>query len=335
MGRRGNNPIKALAPWYGAKRTIAAKIVAQLGEHTSYVEPFCGSMAVLFAKPAARHEVVNDLNRDLVNVAVCVGRADLASELLPMLHFTICSEELYRASRELVMTPYTGKLGNVDRAYHALVTWWMGRSGMAGTRQSRTSFSARFTPRGGSGGVRFRNMITSVPAFTRRLERVDVLNRCGFEILGKLADEKGTAIYLDPPYCKKAAEYEHDAPRKEAERKEWHRRLAESASRFRAARVVVSYYPHPWVDELYPPDRWARVEVSVTKMIRNTDTRCAAGVKATELLLVNGTPIETHHDDGNGSKLPTEGPDADRAPRHGEAGAVPRPRPRVRHPRTG
>jgi DNA adenine methylase len=325
MGRRGNNPIKALAPWYGAKRTIAAKIVAQLGDHTSYVEPFCGSMAVLFQKPPARHEVVNDLNRDLVNAAVCIRDSHLAPLLIGRLHFTLCSEELYRESRSHVMTPYTGDLGNVDRAYHALVTWWLGRNGMAGTRQSRTSFSARFTPRGGSGGVRFRNMIASVPAFTRRLERVDVLNRDGFEILGKLADETGTAIYLDPPYCVKAAEYEHDAPRKEAERKDWHRRLADSASRFRAARVVVSYYPHPWVDEFYPPDKWARVEVSVTKMIRNTDTRCASGQKATELLLVNGTPIETHTDvHRDGPQLPAEGSHANRTPRHRKAGAVPR-----------
>lgn len=323
MGRRGNNPIKALAPWYGAKRTIAAKIVAQLGEHTSYVEPFCGSMAVLFAKTPARHEVVNDLNRDLVNVAICIRDKDKVGDLFTMLHNTLSCEELYRNSRARVMEPYTGDLGNVDRAYHAMVTWWLGRNGMAGTRQSRTSFSARFTPRGGSGGVRFHNMVSSVPAFMRRLERVDILNRCGFDILGKLADEKGTAIYLDPPYCKKGAEYEHDAPRKEAERKEWHRRLAESASRFRAARVVVSYYPHPWVDEFYPPDRWSRVEVSVTKMIRNTDTRCAAGVKATELLLVNGTPIETHHDDGRTEDVQPEGSHQARARRHRKPRGVP------------
>lgn len=328
MGRRGNNLITALAPWYGAKRTIAAKIVAQLGEHTSYVEPFCGSMAVLFAKPEVRHEVVNDLNRDLVNVAICIRDKDKVGDLLTMLHNTLSCEELYRDSRARVMEPYSGELGNVDRAYHAMVTWWLGRNGMAGVRKSATSFSARFTSRGGSGGVRFHNMVSSVPTFAMRLARVDILSRCGFEILGKLADDKGTAIYLDPPYCKKSADYEHDSPRGETDRKAWHERLAVAASRFANARVVVSYYPHPWVDEFYPPDRWARVEVSVTKMIRNTDLRCAAGVKATELLLVNGTPTptETHTDEHRGGpQLPAKGPDKARASRRGKPGAVQRP----------
>jgi site-specific DNA-cytosine methylase len=39
--------IKALAPWYGSKRTLADRIVKELGPHKFYVEPFCGSCAVL------------------------------------------------------------------------------------------------------------------------------------------------------------------------------------------------------------------------------------------------------------------------------------------------
>ncbi|MEU0568870.1 hypothetical protein ABZ297_26305 [Nonomuraea sp. NPDC005983] len=35
-----------------------------LPEHTHYIEPFCGSLAVLLAKLPARLETVNDLDRD-------------------------------------------------------------------------------------------------------------------------------------------------------------------------------------------------------------------------------------------------------------------------------
>jgi site-specific DNA-adenine methylase len=31
--------IKAIAPWYGSKRTLAPRIINQLGPHTTYVEP--------------------------------------------------------------------------------------------------------------------------------------------------------------------------------------------------------------------------------------------------------------------------------------------------------
>ncbi|KKK94504.1 hypothetical protein LCGC14_2682220 [marine sediment metagenome] len=43
--------IKAIAPWFGGKRNLAPKIVDALGDHRVYWEPFCGSMAVLMAKP--------------------------------------------------------------------------------------------------------------------------------------------------------------------------------------------------------------------------------------------------------------------------------------------
>ena len=42
-----NAAIRSIAPWYGAKRTIASWIVEELGSHGAYWEPFCGSMAVL------------------------------------------------------------------------------------------------------------------------------------------------------------------------------------------------------------------------------------------------------------------------------------------------
>lgn len=60
--------IKSLVPWYGSKRTLAPRIIQQFGPHATYVEPFAGSLAVLLAKPPARHEVVSDLHEDLINL---------------------------------------------------------------------------------------------------------------------------------------------------------------------------------------------------------------------------------------------------------------------------
>ena len=52
--------------YFGGKTRIADQIVAALPPHRSYVEPFAGSCAVLLAKPRARIETVNDLDRELV-----------------------------------------------------------------------------------------------------------------------------------------------------------------------------------------------------------------------------------------------------------------------------
>ncbi len=272
--------ISALAPWQGSKRQLAPRIVEALGPHDAYYEPFCGSMAVLFAKPPVRHEVVNDLNRDLVNVAVVMQSRPLVGELLARLHFTLAAEELYRESRAAVLEPYRGRLGNVERAYHALVTWWLGRNGCAGTRKSRTNFAARFSKKGGLGATRWRTLVSCVPTLAHRLARVDVLSRDALEVIEKIHDEAGTVLYCDPPYLVKSQEYEHDLTAAD------HARLAEALARFRKARVVVSYYPHPKLEDLYPRDRWEWREIVIAKNIRNTSL-FAAGEKATELLLTN------------------------------------------------
>src|SRR5436305_15220627 len=61
--------VKAIAPWFGGKRTLAPAIVVELGTHTQYFEPFFGSGAVLFAKMPSQKETVNELSGDLILLA--------------------------------------------------------------------------------------------------------------------------------------------------------------------------------------------------------------------------------------------------------------------------
>lgn len=278
-GKKG--AITALAPWAGSKRNMAPAIVGLLGGHELYVEPFAGSMAVLFRKPPSRMEIVNDLHRDLVNVARVLQSETAAEALLRRLLYTLASEETWRAARRAVRRPYRGRLGDVDRAYHALVDWWLGRNGVAGAVNSG-SFCARFSASGGSGGVRWRTFVESVPFFCDRLAKVDVLHRDAFALIGALHDKPGLAVFADPPYVEKSVRYEHDFA--EAD----HRRLAAELNRFERAKVVVSYYAHPLLDELYPADRWRRVYPAVAKTMSNTTRKGKTGaVAAPEVLLVN------------------------------------------------
>jgi hypothetical protein len=56
-------------PYFGGKRDIAASVWARLGEPRQYIEPFCGSAAMLLAKPGepAALEVVCDANGFIAN----------------------------------------------------------------------------------------------------------------------------------------------------------------------------------------------------------------------------------------------------------------------------
>lgn len=46
--------------YYGGKQLLARQIVAMMPPHRVYLEPFCGGAAVLFAKPRAERETLND-----------------------------------------------------------------------------------------------------------------------------------------------------------------------------------------------------------------------------------------------------------------------------------
>ena len=53
--------------YFGGKSRLAPWIASLLPAHRTYVEPYFGSGAVLFAKPPSHTEIVNDLDGEIVN----------------------------------------------------------------------------------------------------------------------------------------------------------------------------------------------------------------------------------------------------------------------------
>jgi len=286
--------IKAIAPWFGGKRNLAPLIVAELGDHRAYWEPFCGSMAVLMAKPKCAMETVNDLHAGLVNFARVIRDPQRGPKLYRMLRRTLMTEEFFQDADWIVRNAecdrWYEKLLNaldwpeadsIEAAYNYFLVSWLGRSGAAGTPASRKgTYCCRYTQNGGHAATRFNSAISSIPAWRRRLANVTILNREGLEIIERIDDADGTAIYCDPPYLVKGSSYLHDFDQPD------HDRLASLLARFRKARVVVSYYDHPKLAELY--SRWTRVEIEVSKAMSHAGNRGANQTKATEVLLING-----------------------------------------------
>ena len=168
---------------------------------------------------------------------------------------------------------------DVDRAYDYFLCAWLGRNGVAGTGSYNQGFCVRYTANGGHAAKRWQSVITSIPAWRRRLANVTILQRDGFELLERVDDRKGTAIYVDPPYVKKGAKYVHDFVADD------HEKLAELLHKFKHARIVVSYYDDPLVRQMYTG--WTCHELTVSKALANQGSRGTKNVKAVELLLVN------------------------------------------------
>lgn len=277
--------VTAIAPWFGSKRNLAPEIVRELGDHRAYWEPFCGSMAVLLAKPPCRMETVNDLHGDLINLARCIQHQQHGPALYRRLRRAWMHEALYDECQDAIDAGPVGDEIDSGRAFAYFVSSWLGRNGTSGLQRHRVgkAFCVRYTNNGGHGATRFQSSIDSIPAFRRRLRDVTILKRDGFPIIERIEDAPGTAVYIDSPYLVKAATYEHDFTAAD------HGRLAEALRRFQHTRVVVSYYEHPALDDLYPG--WTRRRFNVSKAMAHQGGRGTNEKRAVEALLINGPSL--------------------------------------------
>lgn len=281
--------IAAIAPWFGGKRNLAPEIVQEFGPHRAFWEPFCGSLAILFAKDPATMETVNDLNGDLVNLARVVQDDALSVKLFERLFRTACGEDIHRVAAERCKSRGripAGEDPDLERAFDYFVCSWNGRNGVAGTMSYNQGFCRRFTKNGGHAAKRFASAVESIPDWWERLRLVTILNDDAFELLPRIEDAEGVVIYCDPPYLEKGSKYVHDFEGND------HARLAEQLARFKRTRVVVSYYDHPRLAELYPSKRWTKRRLKATKALVNQGMRDKGGsVEAPEVLLINGESL--------------------------------------------
>jgi DNA adenine methylase len=294
--------IKAIVPAFGGKRTMAPDICEQLGPHAAYWEPFCLSLAVLFAKEPAGHETVNDLHGDVINLAMVLASDrwhDLHARLCRVLYadriFDYAKKRFLAGSPPVPGSPLDVWDFHVDRAFQFMIVSWIGRNGVAGTKRVNYQMALRWTPNGGSGSTRFVSAVDSIPEWHERLRSVMILNRDALvDVLPNISDEPGVAIYADPPYLLDSrsggggSAYEHDFTDAD------HIRLAKQLRRFKRARIVVSYYAHDRLERLYP--RWTVIDCNRHKHLHVQNKRGSTRKVAPEVLLING-PVMTNNKD--------------------------------------
>jgi len=252
-------------------------------------------MAVLLAKPPCVMETVNDLHAGLVNLARVIQDDVLGPAFYRRLRRVLMHETFFQESdaefRADESRDFAGRIlrdedaatasNRLLCAYDYFIVSWLGRNGSSGTpAASKGTYCVRYTGNGGHAGKRWNSAVASIPAWRRRMRNVTILNRDGFDLLARIEDAEGTAIYCDPPYLVKGDKYLHDFEAQD------HQRLADSLGRFRKARVVVSYYEHPLLDKLYPS--WTRVCRTVNKALAHGGQRGANQSQAVEVLLLNG-----------------------------------------------
>lgn len=233
--------------YYGGKTKLADQIVSLLPEHTHYVEPFAGSLAVLLAKPRSKMETVNDLDGDLMNFWQVLR--DRPQELVRVMDLTPHSRAEHQTSYDLECKD------DLERARRVWVLLSQGR----GSTLRKTGWRFYRDPAGSSCSMP--DYLTAyanrVPPVATRLHGVSLECRDALDVIREYGKHPNVLLYCDPPYL--AASRNSTNYRHEMASADQHEALASELHAAKAS-VVLSGYHSPLYDDLYAG--WHRVEMS-------------------------------------------------------------------------
>lgn len=204
--------LRAPFPWFGGKRRVASQVWDALGNVDHYVEPFCGSAAVLLARPhEPRVETINDADGMVANFWRAV-KADSAAVAMHA-DWPVNEADLHARHRWLIgqRESLTERLVADPLWFDAVVAgWWVwGLCAWIGAGWcERESRQLPFFGNTGMGvhsvsGVNWRALI-------ERLAGVDVAcgdwqRVCSPTVLFRASG--ATGVFVDPPYAEGAQQY--------------------------------------------------------------------------------------------------------------------------------
>lgn len=223
--------------WYGGKQKLAKQIVALMPAHRVYLEPFAGGAAVLFAKPPAERETINDLDGSVMRFWRALREQPEA--LAAAVALTPYGRAEWEASRDIDVNDDVEAarrfLVNVDQSFSRERSKWSPPSLLADRRGRWQA------------GV-WANMPPKLLAAAERLSGVCLENGDALDLIPRW-DVPECVIYCDPPYVGEHRKtmskgYAHDAG------PDLWDRLVDVLATVSHAAVILSGYPCEQADRL-------------------------------------------------------------------------------------
>ncbi len=176
------NNIKPLVRRPGGKTRMLKHLLPIIGgiPHKVYVEPFCGGAAVLVAKPPSEHEVINDLDGELINLYKQVKHHLPA--VVHELRLIVDSRQLFADAKQ---QPGTTEIQRAASFAYRNFYSFGGDNDSYGVK--RMGFTTRSY------------LLRKVLAMNKRLDRVSV-EHLSWERCLALYDCPAALFFCDPPY---------------------------------------------------------------------------------------------------------------------------------------
>jgi len=248
FGRLKNDSLPPILGWVGGKTKLAGKIISMMPKHKVYVEPFLGGGSVFFKKPLADLNVINDLDKDLINFYKGVRNG--GCEKIRACKIPKNRAEFNRAkeSKEKDVCSYLG----VNK-----VVW--------GANMRKESYINRKTPK------KLMKLKLNCDRHKDKLKQAKIMNKDYRDVV-KENDSKDTLVYMDPPYIvidKRLYNHNEINPEEVA-------KLVKSMK----GKAIVSYNNHPRV-------RKAFKGLNIHKVKTKYSIRTGTNKNVSELLITN------------------------------------------------
>ncbi len=247
---QSETPRRTMLRYFGGKWNMAPTIIRYFPKHRVYCEPFAGGASILLRKPRSYAEVINDLDRELVNVFRVMQDPESAAELGRLLRFTPFAREEFELSYEPTDDP-------VEWARRTIIRSFMGFGSDGVRAHQRTGFRANGNRNGTTPARDWETYPDHLSIFCARLRGVVIEHRPAVEVI-RQQDSPKTLHYLDPPYptsTRGCGGHKHGYAQEMTDQE--HRDLAELVHRVEGM-VIVSGYRCELYDELYAD--WVRVD---------------------------------------------------------------------------
>lgn len=262
--------MKRILNYVGSKWNLSSWIINQMPEHNVYLESHFGSGAVLFNKPAARIETINDIDGNIVNLFKVIR--EQPNELARAIELTPYSREEYYQSFESLKT----NLSEIERARVFLVRCWMARGGKT---SDRTGWRHNIDIATVNAVPDWNSLPKRISEVTKRLKQVQIENQDATTLIERY-NKADCLIYADPPYLLETRTKRHYAHEMTPEE---HEKFLEKLNQHKGFAIVSGYDSEMYNDIL---SKWSKVmKVATTE----------AGTSKQEVLWLNPSITERHH----------------------------------------
>lgn len=239
--------------YYGGKQLLASQIVTLMPAHRVYLEAFAGGAAVLFAKPRAERETLNDLDGTIMRFWRALR--ERPDELAAAVAATPYGRQEWRDSRDHEVED------DVEAARRLLVEIDQSFS------RSRESWS---NPCIGDGRGRWQpgsweNLPPKLLAAAKRLRGVALENKSALELI-PVWDRPDAVIYADPPYTGPLRTERTKGYRVDDDGTLW-KGLVDVLLEVKHAAVILSGYPCEEAERL----DWRTVELERKRTVQARD----------------------------------------------------------------